>query len=62
MRVKKVFWFVLTLFLLGLCVLLLTNIQYQQSSKNRFELDIDDYYNEDLLLYDPNDDFQDTMV
>lgn len=61
MYLRKVFWIMFTLLLVGLC-LAMPSIGLPQSTKNRFELDIDDYYNEDILLYDPNDDFQDTMV
>ena len=62
MRVKKLLWILLTLFLLALSILVLTKVQYQTSTKNKFQWDIDDCYNEDVLLYDPNEDFQDTMA
>lgn len=62
MRLQKIVWILLTLILVGLSMVVLTKIQYKNSPKNKFQWDIDDYYNEDVLLYDPNDDFQDTMA
>lgn len=62
MRLQKILWILLTLILVGLSILVVTKVQYKSSHKNNFQWDLDDCYNEDVLLYDPNDDFQDTMA
>jgi|APGre2960657423_1045063.scaffolds.fasta_scaffold00231_16 hypothetical protein len=55
MKIQKILWISFLLLILGIIILILTRVQYQTSVKNRFEIDLDEYYNEDMLLNDPND-------
>jgi hypothetical protein len=55
MKIQKILWISFLLLLFGIIIVILTRVQYQISVKNRFEIDLDEYYNEDMLLNDPNE-------
>lgn len=55
MKIQKILWISFLLLLLGIIIVILTRVKYQTSVKNRFEIDLDEYYNEDMLLNDPNE-------
>lgn len=54
-RKKKLGWLLAGIFLVGITTILLYNTRFVASHRNRFQLDLDEYYNEDYYLYEIED-------